>query len=248
MALLLLATTPVFLIFGQNYGGEAILRVVLFALPWCAVLAAVAVAGVSHEVSLAGAQPAMHGSRRCLRVAGRYSLFAVMLTCAALFVPAYFGQDEIDLISHDQVAANRYLYAYGQPGSVIMNIASNAPVRSSANYNLFFDESLFRDEKFRYRPLGAADVDDVVATMHAYAPSGYLVFTPSTEAFARVFQLTPPGAVVSLEHAIAESGFFTPFYVGPDTRIYALRPIPASPGSTSLPAAKPADGSPGRAS
>ncbi|WP_239334670.1 hypothetical protein [Frankia sp. CiP3] len=224
VALLVLATTPIILIFGQNYGGEAILRVVLFALPWCAILAAVAVAGASPAAALAGARSAMRGSRRYLRVAGRYSLMAAtLLTCAALFVPAYFGQDEIDLMSHDQVEANRYLYAHGRPGSVIMNIDSNAPVRSSDNYNLFFDESLFRDEKFRYRPLGAADVDDVVATMHAYAPSGYLVFTPSTEEFARVFQLTPPGAIASLEHAIAESTSFIPFYIGPNTRVYALR-------------------------
>ncbi|WP_239377057.1 DUF3488 domain-containing protein [Frankia sp. Cj5] len=244
VALFLLATTPAFLIFGQSYGGEAILRVVLFALPWCAILGAVAC-----TTAPSGVLPAVRGSRRYLRVAGRYLLVAAtLLTCAALFVPAYFGQDEINFMTHDQLAATHYLYTHGQPGSVIMNIASNAPVRSSANYNLFLDESLLRREKFQHRPLGAADIDDVVAAMHAYAPSGYLVFAPSTEEFARVFQLTPPGAVVSLEHAIAESGFFTPFYVGPDTRIYALRPIPASPGSTSLPAAKPADGSPGRAS
>ncbi|WP_322761759.1 hypothetical protein [Frankia sp. Cr2] len=250
VALLLLAATPVLLVFGQNYGGEAILRVVLFALPWCAILAAVAVTGGAaatggvHVPDSPGGLPAMRGSRRYLRVAGRYSLMvATLLTCAALFVPAYFGQDEIDLMTHDQVEANRYLYEHGQPDSVIMNITSNAPVRSSSNYNRFFDESLLRDDKFRHRPLGTADVGAVAAEMRGYAPSGYLVFAPSTEEFARVFELTPPGAITSLEHAIAESGSFTPFYVGPDTRIYALRQTPPSP-----PAAKPAGGTTGRSS
>ena len=87
-----LAVAPFFVLFGQNYGGEASLRIILFSSPWCAALISWGLATVS---------------RARLRWT-LTTLAAVLFT--ALFVPSFLGQEELNIISPAEVRASDWFY------------------------------------------------------------------------------------------------------------------------------------------
>jgi hypothetical protein len=210
LPLAILAASPFAVIFGQNYGGEASLRIMLFTSPWCAALAAWAITSIR---------------RRALRGA---VLGIMAVACAAAFVPAYFGAEEINTMPKDQIKASEYFYDHATEGSVLLLSGPNFPVRYGANYRYFagpqsdFDPNLLRVNRFRYRDLGAADIPDVISLIHQYAPTGYMVFSTSQLEYAKVFQLTPPGALTDLENAVRRSPLFRIWYQNVDARIYEL--------------------------
>lgn len=210
LPLAILATAPFAIIFGQNYGGEASLRIMLFTSPWCAALAAWAIASVRR--------PAVRGAL----------LGVLAVGCAAAFVPAYFGAEEINTIPKGQIEASEYFYDHATEGSVLLLSGPNFPVRYGATYRHFagpqsdFDPNLLRVNRFRYRELGDRDIPDVISLIHQYSRTGYMVFSSSQLEYAKVFQLTPPGALNDLEAAIRRSPRFRIWYQNRDARIYEL--------------------------
>lgn len=205
-----LAISSVILVFGQSYGGEAILRVILFSLPWCAMLAYFAIAP--------------RGGQWRMR---RMPLVAVTLGgLVALFVPSFFGQTEMNIMPPDEVTASAYLYAHGQPGSLIIEAAPDFPTRYGGTYDRFFpadtDTTLLDNNTFRNRSLGPADVPAVITTLRSYQRNSYLIFATTETVTAEVLGLTPRGAIPALEHAVATSPQFTLWYSSPNTRIYQL--------------------------
>jgi len=202
--------TPSAAIFGQNYGGEASLRIMLFTSPWCAALAAWAIASVR-------------------RTAVRGVILGVLAVgFAGAFVPAYFGAEEINTIPKGQIEASEYFYDHATEGSVLLLSGPNFPVRYGATYRYYagpqsdFDPNLLRVNRFRYRELGDNDIPDVISLIHQYARSGYMVFSSSQFEYAKIFQLTPPGALNELEAAIRRSPRFRLWFQNRDARIYEL--------------------------
>lgn len=210
LPLAILAAAPFAVVFGQNYGGEASLRVMLFTSPWFAALAAWAIGSLRRPL----ARGALLG--------------ALSMAFAAAFVPAYFGVEEINTIPKGQVDASEYFYDHAQPGSVLLLSGPNFPVRYGPTYREFagpqsdFDPNLLRVDRFRYRDLGAADLPDVISLIHQYARNGYIVFSKSQDEYAKVFRLTEPDALSHLERAVAASKYFRPWYRTKDARIYEL--------------------------
>jgi hypothetical protein len=88
LPLLLLALAPFAVVFGQNYGGEASLRIVLFSSPWWAALISWAFVTVTR------------GAARWILM-----VFAA-LVATMLFVPSFFGQEELNIVSADEVRAS----------------------------------------------------------------------------------------------------------------------------------------------
>ncbi len=207
-----LALAPFAILLGQSYGGEASLRVILFSAPWCGALIAWALTTVRRPVVM------------------RTLAAGVAVVFTALFVPAYFGTAQLTVMPPEEVRASAYLYEHGRPGSVVMLAAPDFPARLAPNYPEFVgpqtesEPNLLRTDQFRGRPLGAADVPAVRALMRDYAVRGYLVFSQTQYKFARLFGLTPPGALHDLERAIAASPEFELFHADPRTRIYELKP------------------------
>ncbi|WP_239345736.1 MULTISPECIES: hypothetical protein [unclassified Frankia] len=210
---LLLAVVPVGIVFAQNYGGEASLRVVLFALPFAAVLGALAL------------EPT--GGVWRLRQAPRVS--AVTGALVAMFLPAFTGQEEINIMTPDTVRAADYFDAHAEAGSVLLLAGPDFPLRYGPRYPEFRgpssddDPNLLHTAGFRHRQLGAADLDGVVAVLRQYSTHGYLAFTTSQEVYAEVFGLAPPGALGSLEQAVARSPRFQAFFTSPTARIYSYQ-------------------------
>src|SRR4029077_5001316 len=116
---LILAACPFVVVFGQSYGGEAPLRIILFSSPWFAALiswALVTVAGWRLRISLT---------------------MATALVFTGLFVPSSLGQEELNVISAPEVRAGAYFYRHARPGSVLVLAAPGFPYRYGASYTEF---------------------------------------------------------------------------------------------------------------
>jgi hypothetical protein len=206
----LLAIAPFILLFGQNYGGEAVLRVLLFSLPWCTALIAWALATIERPLRRGVAALAVCGA------------------AAVLFVPAFYGQEELNQMPTNEVRASNYFDAHAKAGSTLLFSGPNFPGDYGPRYPLMRGAgraeppTLLYNTQFRNRQLGPADVPAVVATIRHYAPSGYVVFSTTQTEYAHVFQLVPDGALENLESAVADSPHFRLFYGNKDARIYQL--------------------------
>lgn len=208
------------LVVGQNYGGEGILRVVLFSLPWSAILAARALAPGD-------------GGWRPRRAP---SILAVTAGLGALFVPAFFGQAAMNIIPPDEVRAADHLYSAGTPGVPIVLATPDFPVKLADTYDRFGPNeqnvpALLDHAELRDHPLGPSDVGAVTTVLDWYGREGYLVFGTSEETYADIYRLTPPGALRSLETALVRSGRFRLWYSTPNTRIYHYQAAAPAPGA-----------------
>lgn len=210
LPLLLLAVSPFAIAFGQNYGGETPLRIVLFSSPWWSALISWAVATVS---------------RRDLRWALMASLMAVF---TALFVPAYFGQEELNIVSAGEVQASAWFYDHARRQSVLVLSGPGFPVNYGASYFEFRGgegeayPSLLSGPTFRKRQLGAADIPSIISRIKENAQYGYITFSKDQTAYAEAFRLTPPRALEHLESAVARSPDFRLWYRNKDAQIYEL--------------------------
>ena len=99
-------------------------------------------------------------------------LGAVALVLTGFFIPAYYGQEELNIMPKGVVEASTYFYDHAESGSVLLQAGPNFPGRSGSRYPLFagpssdFDPNLFRTETFRYRSLGSADVPAARSRSH----------------------------------------------------------------------------------
>ena len=210
---------PFLIIFGQEYGGEAIYRVYLFSLPWAAGLAAVALAP-----------------------AGRWTVFssvrvgAALAIILALFLQAYFGLTQINLVRPSEVAAATYFYEHARPGSVLILAGPNYPERDSGVYDHFvvtsgaYDPKLVPNPSFTHRMLGSNDLPSIEGVLHSYAPHGYFAITTGMKVYAHDFKLLPDGSLDNLDRALAASPRWKVFYRNQDAVIYELvAPPPPAP-------------------
>lgn len=214
LPMLVLAVAPVAIVFGQNYGGEASLRIVLFSSPWCAGLIAWAV---------------LTSRPRRARVA----LGVLTVAFAAMFIVSYLGLEELNIVSYAEVEASERFYERAKPGSVLVLAAPGFPYRYGATYPSYrgpegdANPNLMTEPAFVGHPLGAAQVRGVAGRIRVYAQSGYIAFTRDETAYAELFRLTPPGALNDLRGAVAASPLFRLWYANSDAQIYELVKAPA---------------------
>jgi hypothetical protein len=205
-----LAACPFFVLFGQNYGGEASLRIILFSSPWCAALISWALATVARR-----------------RLKWVLMMF-VAVVFTTLFVPSFFGQEETNIISPAEVRASEWFYYHARPGSVLLLSAPGFPYRYGATYPEFSgpegdaNPNLLTDPIFQSRQLGAADIPRVIARIGEYSQHGYVAFTKDETTYAQVLGITPQGALAHLEAAVARSPDFRLWYGNKDVQIYEL--------------------------
>ena len=210
-----LALAPVLAVVVNTYGGEAILRAYLFALPWLALLAAVA---------LVRARPV------------RLAVASVVL--GALFVPAYFGHELTARITGPDVAAARWFATHAPVGSAAITLAPNTPERLTARYVPLaetdppaFDHVVLRDPAFRERLLGRRDVARLARWVDGVgARRSYVVLTPSQEQYLRLYGAARPESVARLRAALDRSPDFAVAYRSGDARVYLRTPTLSGSG------------------
>lgn len=204
-----LAFTPFLLLALASYGGEALLRVQLFSLPWSACLAASALLPQSTS----------------RRNAGWLLPPIALLIAVTLFLPAYFGSDDVNAVSPTDVVTSLYLDAHAHAGTIIY-LDQNFPSQIGLRYGLFDNEEILGPgEPPGGFVLSRAAALSITGTALQYATGKnhvYLVMTPGMLRYALDFGLTTSTSLVPLERALLHLGYWQVFYRHAGDVVYEL--------------------------
>jgi hypothetical protein len=207
------AAAPLPVFFLQSYGGEAVFRTYLFALPWLVFLAAAACTpSTAPHVRLA------------VRAWRFVALAAVMTPCLLV---AYFGYEKANYFSGSDVAAARWWEQHAPPHSALGLVAQNFPARLTGRYaysRISESSPTLTDEGgVRYRAIRRSDLRRIVRML---APGGarnrYLVISPSQQRFSDLYGLLPPGSFTRLRYFLAHSRRFKIVYRNGHAEIYKV--------------------------
>lgn len=190
-----LATVPFGFLLLQAYGGEILLRIYLFSLPFMAFL----VTGLFFP----SPRPLTWPTSRAIAVVTAAMLIAVLV--------AKHGNERADMITADELAAVNYVYATAPPESVLAVVNTWGAIR-------------YRDfREYRYAQVPEAflseDLDQLVTELESDAPCTYLVITRSEQAAAEMFWGYTPGEWQHAEDVVLQSGMFDELYASRDAMV-----------------------------
>ena len=177
------ALAPLALIPAQPYGGELLLRLYMFSLPFAACLAV---------LPLVSDKAAGLGLRRAL------TLLLLGGILATTTIVTRYGNDTMESFSSDEIAAVNKLYSIAPTGSVLIEAVRNTPWKFE-HYADYDYRALVPAEP---RP-GAGPLSCDGANQIAHNAGAYVIVTDSQEAAADLRGATPPG---DLQHFIATCG------------------------------------------
>ncbi len=196
--LALVAFSPLALILGLNYGGEAILRVFLYSLLGSCVLVA---PFITRALDF-GLPPRL----RVLIVA-----WLAMAIAGAAGMQGYYGSWTYITITRHQLEQSRDLLAQNQPGITVTVMAPPAgwPERSSADYVKFalaqgnYDNPL---DDLRTSLLKGLPTPEAIDNLEAVPANGalYIVLPEQVWAYNAYIGLFPPGALESLVEQLSQ--------------------------------------------
>ena len=198
---------PGVLVLTTGFGGEVLFRAFLFASPFIAILAAEAC--LSHT--------SRGFPRRSVLLAA-----AVMATITPGFLLGYYGKEQQNYFSSEEVAVSRWLYTNAKPGSLLVEGSPNYPTR-------FVDY-----EKFTYVPIDrepeestAAILADPVGKMTAWLSNpkytdGYVLICRGQKMAVDSGGSMPPGSLDRIEDALLRSGNFTVLFQTRDATVFTL--------------------------
>ena len=190
-----LAIAPFFLLFFQNYGGEGLLRVVLFALPAASLLAASAVMP-RRTGNIRAVVPTFRvGSyaRPVLAVASAAVLLAFSLTTTLV----RGGNDAYETFTPGEGSAVAFVYAHALQGESIGMIASYLPL---------YERSLGAVKVYVISDGSASTPGEYFRILVAH-PASWLVLSKSQEAWGEIVAGYPPGWQDALERRLVRHGY-----------------------------------------
>jgi hypothetical protein len=183
----LLAGAPLSLVALQSYGGEILLRVYMFSLPFMALLAALAFfpsesAGRTREAAKAVA-----------------TLTVVSLLATAAFLVIRYGNERFEYFTEDEVAAVDWVYLHAAPGSQLVALNPQVAWRDQ-------DVTTFSYVgQIDHRHLDEAEEILSYLTPRSGA-DGYLLMTRSQEAYGEMAQGEPRGWTADVERMVVGTG------------------------------------------
>lgn len=195
---LVLAFVPFALIPLQLYGGEMMLRVYLFTLPFMTFFVA----------SLIYAEPQID-------ISGIKTLATGLLSIALIagFFFARYGNEKIDQFTANEVDAVQYFYEHAPAGSLLAAPSPHYPAKflGYEQYKL----------KFLPDPVVENDIDAIIATMTAKKyPESYFIISRSQQSFLYIFYGFPVENWEPFESDLLASGQFATVYSNPDAIIF----------------------------
>jgi hypothetical protein len=238
VTLLLLAYSPVLVLVGGAYGGEGILRVYLFSLPWAAALAATALTPF-RPLDLIPSR-----LRARIRTPPRPSRFdvgllappVVITVAVALFLPAFYGNDSMNVMPASEVATTTAFLESATPG-MILCLADNSAVSDTAKYNQFPLGNVFGEFGVIQGNPGKINIANdlartVVNRTNGVSP-GYVMISPSMEANIAAYGYFPADYETMLINSMKASKYWKLIDSNDGTLIYEITPaandIPAGP-------------------
>lgn len=202
LSLVLLIAAPVPLVAAQAYGGELVLRLYFFTLPFMAILAAGVVYG------------------RPRAIPSKLKTCGVIGVCAAIivgFLTVRYGNERMDIMTTSEVQGVQEMYRIAPPGSLLVSTSGNLPWRAQAF------------EQYEYLALTDAILlggpQDLATQMRSVArPNSYLILTASEEAEAELFSGIASSGWDSFVDQMLASTDFRLVYQNADTKILELVP------------------------
>ena len=203
----LLAVAPLLLFPVQSYGGEMLIRVSLFALPFIAMQAC--------SVLL----PTAGSSRPSSRRAGALALTCFLL--AVLTVTGRFGNAEYDVFSDDEVAAVDAVESLAPHGSAIISAAHPTPWRSDA----YLEHRYRTIEDLCPSGLSAATCGPLVYGYARHNPAGaFVLLMRSSEASLVLQGDTSTRGFDELEEWLSAQDGVELAFSNADARVYKVGP------------------------
>lgn len=212
VAFWLLLVTPFFLIAGQSYGGEMLLRVYFFALPFAAFFLA------SFLMTAASA--------RNVRLAvPTVALVSCMLVSGMLL--ARYGNERMEHFTVAEAVAADAMYEDADPGSTIFTANWNAPIRHReyATYRYLALNDVHPLNMWIDPVTKRANVDAITLTMtvESDGTDAYLFLTRSQDAANELLGISPLSQDELIEELKA-SGRFRIVYANEDAILLLLLP------------------------
>ncbi|MGA3146697.1 MAG: hypothetical protein ABSF33_04370 [Acidimicrobiales bacterium] len=205
-ALAVCAAVPIFLPLVNGYGNEAIFRMLLFALPWLAILAASwnVRSGVAQRILVFLIVPAM---------------LAVLTTS---YVVASFSTDGAYVNEPGTLTLERLFEDHAPDGSVLVLFGANqAPVLSTARY----PDLAFATKSFTSRDTpDEAAVSTIDTTLSGFPrrPAYYLLVTTSAQTYMEQWDGVSPGRWRAMTGAIAAVGVWRQVAANRSATLYRL--------------------------
>lgn len=203
---LVLLFAPAALLLGNSFGGEILLRVVMFASPLLGFFAAWCLLGTARHERLS--------SRRAIVV------FAVSAVLALGFLVAHFGKDGHYVFTENEVAAAAFVYETAPDGSLLIEGSRNYPAQF-VNYERFRYVPIDREDFPDQRRIGrdpASVLGDWMQTPGDEA--AYLLITRSQKRAAEALGSTPPGLLDDIERALRADGAFEVAFENADAVVF----------------------------
>jgi hypothetical protein len=205
----ILALAPAALAVLQPYGGEMLMRVYLFSLPFAACYAAVAITP----------SPAWRGwwVSAVLGVAG--------LVLVAGFLFTRYGNERTTLFTSAEVRAVDHLYALAPAGATLVAVSPNVPWKArhyaDYHYQLLARQVHFPSGRPGPRRLAAVIADYMAGTR---SPDGraYLIITRSQKVYDAVLGAQAWGSAADVEWAVERSRRFRKVFDDGDARIFVV--------------------------
>lgn len=226
-ALLVAAGSPISLLVATNYGQEGIFRVVLFATPWIAILAA-GLPSPTGRLAWAGS---------IVRSAMRPTAVKVVVAAAgvaALVGIGAFGQTALDwnrVMTRSESAATQVYDKTAPKGSVMLLTGSAIAVPSNTGARYFDVGYLSREALTKYQdPTGTydptKDVDDITTKLVDNWPATkyYALVAEPFGAYGERYGYQTDAHYQELATAMASSPYWKPVWSEGTTVMYELTP------------------------
>jgi hypothetical protein len=187
----LLLISPALLFGMQSYGGEMLLRIFMFSLPFACLLVVQLLPNARTDL------------RR--RIAGGLFLAGTMLLAPA-FVLVHYGNQVVDQRSTAEVEAIAELYRLAPPESLLVAGNDNTVWRYTeyAQHRHVTLEKLLEEDA----PAGAADAERALAARLLQQPGGFVLLTRQHADFERLFGRRTPYTVEEIRTRLERSDSF----------------------------------------
>jgi hypothetical protein len=196
-----LGVAPFLMLAFQSYGGELLLRIFLFSLPFI-VLAAAAVFTIPWT---------KHQALRTVVAV------VALLAIPALFFTARYGNERADFFTEKEIAAVEYLYAHAPQGAQVVAAYDNVPWRFSR----------YTDYEFHVLEQSAVSelsIPEILGELSEPRPT-YLLLTRSQAEAGELYGGWKDGTLTRLQAKLVDSDHFSVLFANEDATVLKLRGI-----------------------
>jgi hypothetical protein len=193
---------PFAMLAGGSYGGEAVLRVYLFALPFATCL----IAALITQLRWPSKQIATG---------------TVLVLLVPFFLVSRWGNELFELVRPNEITAVQMLYRIANPGSTLISITPQLPWR-------FADVAEFQYEPSNLPEFALESTPAIIQLVGGNPKGGYVIITTSQIVYGWQTYGLPETWGSKVERFLVQSQHFKLRYSNPNAEIFQYIPRPRS--------------------